>query len=92
MFPNIGWTHIDLISLDTELTEPHILIAFPWETVQVDFFLIERITCCDENKENDRRRLAFLQIFMPLMGYRHMENIGQPVLIDDVYARSDLVV
>ncbi len=81
-----GWTHIDFISLDTELTEPHILIAFPWNTVKVDYFLIERNTCCNNDALN-AKRLAFLQIFMPLVGYKHMEYIFG---IDDIYMRADL--
>jgi hypothetical protein len=82
-----GWTHIDFVSLDTETTEPHILISFPWDTVTVDYFIIERITWGKD--ELNAQKLSFLKIFMPLMGYKHLEYIRN---LDDIFVRNDLII
>jgi hypothetical protein len=84
------WKHVDFISLDTELTEPNILISFPWQTVTVDYFLIETQTL-DRYRE-DRQRRSFLSIFMPLVGYTYVATIGYPKAIDHLYARHDLII
>ena len=75
------------ISLDTETTEPHILASFPWSTVTVDYFLIERMANTFEAQS--LRKWSFMQIYMPLMGYDHMVALGNQ---DDVFVRRGLQI
>jgi hypothetical protein len=60
-------------------------VAFPWTRVSVDVFLIERRTY--QMYPASELKNTFLQIYMPLMGYRHAEYFGAQ---DDIYVRNGL--
>ena len=84
IFQVLQWAHINLMSLDTENTEQYILVAFPWTTVTVDVFLVERMANGMYPESN--KKFAFLAVYLPLMGYRHVEYMGGQ---DDFFVRND---
>ncbi len=53
----------------------------------MDVFLIERYTY-QMYPASDRKK-EFVQIYMPLMGYRHAEYFGGQ---DDIYVRNDFII
>ena len=82
----VGWTHYHLISLDTEKSEPNILVSFPWSEITVDYFLIEQGDTANMNVHNDDK-LKFIRMFMPLMGYDRVDYLSS---IDDLFARRGM--
>jgi hypothetical protein len=86
IFAVLNWTHVDLISLDTETTESHIIVALPFASVRVDVFLIERRA--GNFNAAQEQKLQFVLTFMKLMGFRHAELIKE---LDDVFVRNDFV-
>jgi hypothetical protein len=82
----VGWTHYNLISLDTETSEPNILVSFPWTEITVDYFLIEQGNIAHIGVNNDEK-LKFIRMFMPLVGYDRVDYISS---IDDLFARRGI--
>jgi hypothetical protein len=132
IFAVLNWTHIHLVSLDTETTESHIacflpaspwgmprpleleerglqrgwdllggwgllrgggspggnrvIVAFPFASVRVDVFLIERRSHTFDRAQ--QQKLHFVLTFLSLMGFKHVELIEE---LDDVFVRNDFV-
>jgi hypothetical protein len=86
IFAVLNWTHINLVSLDTETTESHIIVAFPFASVRVDVFLIERRSHTFDRAQ--QQKLHFVLTFLSLMGFKHVELIEE---LDDVFVRNDFV-
>lgn len=61
-------------------------VAFPWSRVRVDVFMIEHMAIGFPLEMSVRKHM-FMDIYLPLMGYRHVEYIGN---LDDIYVRNDI--
>ncbi len=65
----LGYSSVDLISLDTEGNEPDVLMTIPFHKVDVDVFVIECTGCAGPGGRDYKKKRDFLKTFFDANGY-----------------------